>query len=152
MVSRQDILISLASRHANNIFAGRKQVELRRRAMRVEPGATVWIYAKLPVGSIVGRARVEAICSSSPASLWRRFGLVSGLTKAEFFSYFKGVTRGFALVLQGAQRLRQSLSLALLRGIAAGFNPPQFFMRIGVDHPLMALTRVALAKHKSQLP
>src|SRR5438552_11803746 len=96
---KHDILISLASRHADKIFAGEKQVELRRRAMRVAPGATVWIYVKLPVGSIVGRAKLEAIHASSPASLWRRFGLVSGLSKEEFFEYFKGVTQGYALVL-----------------------------------------------------
>ena len=136
MAHRQNILISLASRYAEKIFAGEKQVELRRRAMHVSPGAIVWIYVKLPVGSIVGRARVEAVHASSPASLWRRFGLVSGLSKVEFFAYFKGVTRVFALVLEGARRLKQALSLDSLRGVAEGFNPPQFFVRLTAEHPL----------------
>src|SRR5713101_2882063 len=126
MTDKHDILISLASRHADKIFAGEKQVELRRRTMRVAPGATVWIYVKLPVGSIVGRARVEAVHASSPASLWRRFGLVSGLSREEFFEYFKGVTQGFALVLEGARRLRRSLSLEALRKATRHFQPPQF--------------------------
>ncbi len=136
MSRNQNILISLASRYAEKIFAGEKQVELRRRTMRVAPGATVWIYVKLPVGSIVGRAKVEAVHASSPASLWRRFGLVSGLSKEEFFEYFKGVTQGFALVLEGARRLRQSLSLDSLRRIVEGFNPPQFFVKLTAEHPL----------------
>jgi len=146
MNRNQNILISLASRFAEKIFAGTKQVELRRRAMRVTPGATVWIYVKLPVGSIVGRARVEAVHASSPASLWRRFGLVSGLSKTEFFEYFKGVTQGFALVLEGAKRLRQSLSLDSLRRIAEGFNPPQFFVRLTSEHPLFLAVTAATPK------
>jgi predicted transcriptional regulator len=146
MANKQDILISLASRYAEKIFAGEKQVELRRRTMRVAPGATVWIYVKLPVGSIVGRARVEAVHASSPASLWRRFGLVSGLSREEFFEYFKGVTQGFALVLEGARRLRRSLSLDSLRRIAEGFNPPQFFVRLTAEHPLFSAVTTATSR------
>lgn len=139
MSDSKHILISLASEHAEKIFGGEKLVELRRRRMRVPPGATVWIYVKLPVGSIVGRAKVEAVHSSSPEILWRRFGSVSGLSRQEFFEYFAGVTRGFALVLQGAQRLRRSLSLENLRQIARHFQPPQFFHRLRSDHPLFRL-------------
>lgn len=146
MAHKQDILISLAARYAEKIFAGEKQVELRRRTMHVAPGATVWIYVKLPVGSIVGRAKVEAVHASSPASLWRRFGMVSGLSRQEFFDYFKGVTRGFALVLEGARRLRQSLSLDSLRTIAEGFNPPQFFVRLTAEHPLFLTVTAATSR------
>jgi len=127
MGDKQHIMISLAARHADNIFKGEKQVELRRRAMSVAPGATVWIYVKSPVGSIVGRARVVAVHALSPAMLWRRFGSISGLSKGEFFEYFNGIAQGFALVLEGAKRLRSSLPLAHVRQIAKGFQPPQFF-------------------------
>jgi predicted transcriptional regulator len=137
MSDAQHILISLASRHADKIFSGQKQVELRRRPMHVAPGATVWIYVKLPVGSIVGRVKVEAVHASSPASLWRRFGLVSGLSRREFFEYFRGVTQGFALVLEGAQLLRRSLSLDTLRKATKRFQPPQFFIRLTADHPVL---------------
>lgn len=139
MARRQDILISLASRYAEKIFSGEKQVELRRRTMRVKPGATVWIYVKVPVGSIVGRARVESIHASSPESLWRRFGRVSGLSRSEFFEYFDGVTTGVALVLEGARRLKQALSLATLRQAAKKFQPPQFFLRLPIDHPVLGV-------------
>lgn len=137
MSDNQHILISLASRHADKIFSGQKQVELRRRTMRVAPGATVWIYVKLPVGSIVGRARIEAVHASSPATLWRRFGLMSGLSRQEFFAYFAGVEKGFALVLEGAQRLKRSLSLESLRKAAKRFQPPQFFIWLTADHPVL---------------
>jgi len=137
-MSDDHILISLASRHAEKIFAGQKQVELRRRPMHVAPGATVWIYVKLPVGSIVGRAKIEAVHTLSPTLLWRRFGLMSGLSRQEFFEYFEGVTKGFALVLEGVRRLRQSLPLETLQKAIKSFQPPQFFMRLAADHPVLS--------------
>ena len=136
MGNSEHILISLESRHAENIFAGSKRVELRRRTMNVSPGATLWIYVKLPVGSIVGHARVGEVHASSPSTLWRLYGEVSGLSKREFFDYFGGVEQGVALVLEESTRLRSSLSLEALRQVDEGFQPPQFFARLTSGHPL----------------
>ena len=136
MGEKEHILISLESRHAENIFAGHKQVELRRRTMNVSPGATVWIYVKLPVGSIVGHARVSKVHSSTPNALWRQYGSVSGLSKHEFFAYFGGTEQGVALVLEHSTRLQSSLSLKALRCVDEGFHPPQFFARLTSQHPL----------------
>lgn len=136
MGNNEHILISLESRHAENIFAGHKRVELRRRTMNVSPGATLWIYVKLPVGSIVGHARIGKVHASSPNALWRRYGSVSGLSKHEFFSYFQGAEQGVALILEQSKRLRSSLSLTALRQVDEGFQPPQFFARLTSNHPL----------------
>lgn len=134
--SNEHILISLESRHAENIFAGHKRVELRRRTMNVSPGATLWIYVKLPVGSIVGHARIGKVHASSPNALWRRYGSVSGLSRQEFFEYFVGTEQGVALVLEQSTRLRSSLSLETLRQVDESFQPPQFFARLTSEHPL----------------
>jgi predicted transcriptional regulator len=139
MGNGEHILISLAARHADNIFAGRKQVELRRRIMHVEPGTIVWIYVKLPIGSIIGRVKVVSVHASSPATLWRRFGPISGLSRSEFFDYFNGVEQGVALVLEDAERLPSSLSLEALREIDDSFQPPQFFVRLTAQHPVLEL-------------
>lgn len=136
MHSKEHILISLEPRHAENIFSGRKRVELRRRTMNVSPGATLWIYVKLPVGSIVGRAKIEKVHVSSPSALWRRYGAVSGLSRHEFFEYFDGADQAVALVLEESTRLRSSLPLEALRRVAEGFQPPQFFARLTSKHPL----------------
>lgn len=137
MPKPENILISLSLRHAENILAGTKRVELRRRNMNIDPGATVWMYVKLPVGSIIGQFRVGAIHAGAPAALWRRFGSVSGLSRAEFFEYFSGVTRGVALVLGDSRRLTQQLSLQALRAIDGQFQPPQFFRRLEQGLPLL---------------
>jgi predicted transcriptional regulator len=132
----EHILISLEARHAENIFSGHKRVELRRRTMNVSPGDTLWIYVKLPVGSIIGHARIGEVHTSSPTALWRRYGSVSGLSKQEFFEYFGELEQGVALVLEQSTLLQSSLSLEALRRLDEGFQPPQFFARLASGHPL----------------
>jgi predicted transcriptional regulator len=136
MHSREHVLISLAPRHADNILNGVKSVEFRRRTMHISPGAIIWIYVKLPVGSIVARVKVASVHQLSPTTLWKRFGAVSGLTRGEFFGYFRGVKRGAALVLEDCRRLHQTFSLAALREIDGAFHPPQFFSRLHIEDPL----------------
>jgi predicted transcriptional regulator len=137
MENTEHVLISLEERHANNIFAGKKHVELRRRAMNVKTGTVVWIYVKLPVGRVVGCVRVSAAHLLAPSTLWRRFAKVSGITHREFFDYFDGMPKGFALGLQDPQRLAGAISLAELREASAGFQPPQFFIRLAPGSPLL---------------
>ncbi|MDP2228086.1 MAG: hypothetical protein Q8J78_11490 [Moraxellaceae bacterium] len=151
MTAGDDILISLERRHADNIFSGFKRVELRRRSMQVSPSTTVWIYVKLPVGSVMGRAKVESIHALAPATLWRKFGKISGLSRGEFFEYFDGLEKGVALVLVEAEELKTPISLKDMRELSTGFQPPQFFIRLGNDTPVLhemrsrALADAALA-------
>ena len=132
------ILISLEARHAENILQGRKLVELRRRSMNVNVGTTIWIFAKLPIGSIIGYASVMAVRVNSPLVLWRAFGESSGVSRSEFFEYFDGISKGTALELTNCKRLPTSISLASLRRISVGFHPPQFFSRLKPGTPLLA--------------
>lgn len=130
MNARDHVLISLEERHANNIFAGTKLVELRRRTMHVSVGTVVWIYVKQPVGCVLGQAVVAATHSLNPDQIWRRFGSCSGLSKAEFFDYFDGLDCAFVLELKDARKLKTAVPLEALRDAANGFHPPQFFTRM----------------------
>jgi predicted transcriptional regulator len=138
MLGTEHIMISLEPRHADNILSGTKKVELRRRSMSVSTGATVWLYATHPIGSLVGKVRIADVHAASPKSLWRQFGEASQITRAEFFDYFEGVSCGFALELKGAQRLRRSINLAELRNASTHFHPPQFFMRLPAGNPVLS--------------
>lgn len=132
----EQILISLEPRHAENILEGRKRVELRRRMMHVAIGSTVWFYAKRPVASIIGRAIIQAIHAFAPATLWHKFGAVSGVSRGEFFEYFAERDQGIALELSDCRRLAQGFDLKALRHLHHGFQPPQFFTRLRCDTPL----------------
>jgi predicted transcriptional regulator len=136
MQPNQHVLISLDERHANNILAGTKQVELRRRTMHVEPGSTVWFYVKKPVGAVVGFATVGATYSAAPSTVWRKYCSVSGLSKTEFMSYFDGVAVASAMGLSGAQKLKNPVTLEALRTAMPGFHPPQFYCRLKANSPV----------------
>ena len=144
MRNEENILISLTPRHAENIFSGHKLVELRRRTMHISPGTKAWVYVKLPIGAIIGRVTIRAIHTSTPTSIWRRFGLVSGLTRSEFFDYFSGVTEGVALELDDVKKMRQPICLAKLREASSGFQPPQFFVRLISSNPVLKAVKAKL--------
>jgi predicted transcriptional regulator len=138
MRESENILISLEPRFAESILTGAKRVELRRRSMNIAFGATVWMYAKLPVGSVVGKARIKMLHSEAPKTLWRKYGAVSGISKEEFFDYFNGVSLGVALELVDAVRLNRAIPLNDLRERDERFHPPQFFARMRSNHPLLS--------------
>ncbi|MCL2075285.1 MAG: transcriptional regulator [Betaproteobacteria bacterium] len=135
----RNILISLEQVHAENILSGKKHIELRRRSMSVEPGTVVWIYVKKPLGAVVGYARVVDSHTLSPLMLWEKFSRVSGLSRQDFFAYFDGVSKGFALSLAAAERLHKPVSLESLRRSGNRFHPPQFFMRLPSEDCVLKL-------------
>ena len=145
----QHVLISLEERHANNILAGTKTVELRRRSMHVEPGTLVWFYVKKPVACVVGFAIAGERYAAAPDTVWRKFGKVSGLERKEFMAYFVGCKEASAMRLDAPTRLRESVGLNELRAIAPGFHPPQFYVRMGDASPLRDLLTAQLAKRSA---
>ncbi|KAB0544428.1 putative transcriptional regulator [Kerstersia gyiorum] len=144
MITPHNFLISLEERYANGIFDGTKTVELRRRPMNVSIGATVWIYVKMPVGSVVGCAKVTDLYTLAPSTLWKRFGAVSGLRRQEFFEYFSGLPKAFALGLTDPMKLSSPIPLDKLRDVSGNFHPPQFFINIASDAPLLHAMNKAL--------
>lgn len=139
MRKREQLLISIEKRHAVNILSGAKRVELRRRTMHVAEGDVVWLYEKMPTGAIVGFAMVNGRNCASPRAIWAQFGTVSGLTKAEFMSYFAGSDTAFALSLHRPTVLGKPVPLVDLRKVHPGFQPPQFYCRLPADSPLHTL-------------
>lgn len=151
MIAPHNFLISLEERYANGIFEGTKTVELRRRPMNVAIGSTVWIYVKLPVGSVVGCAKVTQLYTLAPSTLWKRFGAVSGLRRQEFFEYFSGLPKAFALGLSEPTRLSSPIPLNTLRDVSSGFHPPQFFANVASDGPLLhAMNKALRPRHRTK--
>src|SRR5688572_9987098 len=115
MNKHTDILISLKPRHAEYIFEGEKTVELRRRRPKVSPGTKVWIYATAPVAAIRGHASLVRIESACPSVIWEVWGKKTGLSKAEFDSYFEDCEIAHALLLDDVMLMEAALSLMRIR-------------------------------------
>ena len=80
----------------------------------------------------------------APSTLWRRFGTVSGLKRQEFFEYFSGISKAFALGLSEPTELTSPIPLSKLRDVSGGFHPPQFFANVANDGPLLHVMSQAL--------
>lgn len=141
MPESSDILISVEERHVQNLLAGTKQIELRRRAVRVPPKTRVWIYSKVPVGQLRAYGIIESIVEASPCEIWGRYGSVSGLTAEEFYSYFEGANSAHALIFSRVDEVPPNLNLHALRSKLQGFHPPQFFKYLSQDSKELQLFR-----------
>lgn len=145
MAEANDILISVEQRHALNMVAGEKTVELRRRPVRVAQGCRVWIYSKVPRGHVEAIAIVDEVVTSAPSSIWARYSAQTGISRAEFDSYYDGCEVAYAILLRDVRRLGTTISLEEIRKRFASFQPPQFFRKLAEGSPELTLFNSALA-------
>lgn len=139
MCDRADVIISVHNCHARNFQNGRKTVELRRKAVDLRPGTRVWIYSKLPCGSVEMIGIVERVVRASPGYLWRTFGAKTAVTKREFSEYFGDCRGGCAILLRDIRRLQPSVKLATIRRVSNEFHPPQFLKFLSDNSPELKL-------------
>jgi predicted transcriptional regulator len=109
------------------IFSGSKTVELRRVCPKLSAGDLALIYVSSPSKQLQGGFEVGRILSASPLVLWRKVGNKSGITRKEFFAYFRGKKKAHALVIKRAWKLDAPICLTTLRRRKGGFRPPQNF-------------------------
>jgi len=140
-----DILISVEERHASNMLAGKKTVELRRKPLNIPPGTRVWVYSKLPRGQIQALAIVDEVVSGTPRSIWKAYGAQSAISKPEFDAYFADARAGYAVIFEEVKPLAPILSLTSIRERISHFHPPQFFKRLSTSGPELAFFETALA-------
>lgn len=137
----KNILISIEQRHVNNLLNGTKTIELRRRKIDIPKGSKVWIYSKVPTGKVCAYGIVDYIYSDTPSNIWKNYGAVSGITKAEFFEYFSDRDLGCAIVFQQVNEIDDALPLNLIRDKLNSFHPPQFFKYLEENSPELELYR-----------
>jgi len=126
-MSNHAFLISIRPRFAEMIFAGSKTVELRRVCPKVSVGDLALVYVSSPAMELRGSFEVGKILTASPSALWKKVGNKSGITRAEFFAYFKGKKQAHALAIKRAWPLPNPVCLKTLRRHKGGFRPPQNF-------------------------
>lgn len=143
-MSNHAFLISIRPRFAEMIFAGSKTVELRRVCPKVSAGDLALVYVSSPAMELRGSFEVGKILTASPSALWNKVGKSSGITRAEFFAYFKNKKRAHALVIKRAWPLPNPVGLKTLRRYKGGFRPPQNFHYLNRnDSPLLASLVIA---------
>ena len=126
-----DVLLSIRPKYVEAIINGNKRYEFRKVIFKNNV-ATVYIYSTSPKKRIVGNFQVGDIIEDHPSNLWERFKDQSGIEHSEFFRYFNGRDRGFAIEIEKLNRFERPIDP---KELFPGFVPPQSFRYI--DTPII---------------
>ena len=143
VLDEDPIMLSVSPAYARAILAGRKGVELRRRAPRISCGTRAWLYSTLPVGQVVAVLTIDQVVEAPLAELWLRYGPHTAVTRELFDAYFAGLSHGAALIIRDVQALKDPVSLSEIRKSGA-FQPPQFYRRVRAGAPEASLSESEL--------
>lgn len=118
-----NILLSIKPKYAVKIMEGEKKYEFRKRIFKKEV-ENMYIYASSPMSKIVGVIQIEKIMNGSPKKIWEKCSEYSGMTKIEYFCYFKSKKTAFAIKIKNIKRFEEPIDPYC---IFEGFIPPQSF-------------------------
>lgn len=124
MISARAVIFSIKHRWVEEILAGRKTVELRRRPPMIPAGTLGLIYETSPQCCLRASFRTGPTIKDSPDRVWAEWGERSRISRDEFDAYFAERTFAGAIPIRDVQILSLSRSLAELRQ-AVGFSAPE---------------------------
>lgn len=119
------MLISVHPFYAEEIAAGRKKVEFRRR-WSSKPTDVLVVYATAPIKAIVAVAEITDVRRAGHAQLWeicKSFG--GAITRARLRQYMLDLDQGVALLL--GQLVIPKLGISPQEAFGADFVPPQSY-------------------------
>lgn len=105
------ILLSIKPRYVEQILAGRKQVEYRKRIPQEDGVRQVLIYASHPLKKVVAEFTVGEYITDTLELLWEQTHEIGGIAKEEFDDYFEGKTVGYAYRIENLQRFEEAREL-----------------------------------------
>ena len=124
MPDAADAIISIHPNYADEILAGRKTIELRRRVPELPSGTRLWIYATRPTGAVIGVATIQEVARAHPATIWKKHRDGAGVDHASFKAYFNGAQQAVAIILAAVRHVGP-ITIDQLREIRDRFHPPQ---------------------------
>lgn len=134
-----NILLSLKPVYANAILAGKKRYEFRRAIFKNPNVKRAYIYVTAPVGKIVGSFSIGKIIIDTPKKIWQKCKKYAGIGAADFFKYYEGCEKAFAIKIQSVQNFLKPLDPYSKK---PNFKPPQSFCY--VDGELFPEKRISI--------
>lgn len=119
-----DVLLSIKPKYVRSILEGAKRYEFRKAIFRNRSVNRIFIYSSAPEKRIVARFEISRIIEDHPSALWDQTRDHAGINDAEFFSYFAGRSRGYAI---GIENLKEFDTPIDPREEIPGFVPPQSY-------------------------
>ena len=124
MSTNELLVMSIQPQWVDQIVAGLKTVELRRRPPSLSRPTRAIIYETSP------RKRVRVICEMGPVTsgpvgeVWKNLGKQSRVSEDHYSRYFDGMSQAHAIHIGKVMEFPNLLPLDVLRS-SANFIPPQ---------------------------
>ena len=118
------ILLSIKPKYVRSIFTGTKSFEFRKTLFKNRAVRKALIYSSAPEKKIVGSFEIGDIIKKNPVELWKICKYKAGISEEEFFKYFKGKEKGYAIEILSVNKFLKKVDP--YKEIP-GFRPPQSF-------------------------
>jgi type I restriction enzyme S subunit len=119
-----DVLLSIKPKYVKSIIEGDKRYEFRKTIFKNREINRIYIYSSSPVKKIVGTFEIGGILEDHPSDLWDTVKEFAGIDNRDFFVYFEGKSRAFAIKIQNFQEFTD---LVDPYETMPGFVPPQSY-------------------------
>ncbi len=120
------VLLSIKPKYVKKIEQGSKLYEFRKSIFKQDTNE-IWVYASAPIKQIVGKILVDKIIEDTPQNLWSNCYSLAGINKKDFFEYFKGKDKGYAIKIREYKSFTKPINPYNEK---EDFNPPQSFAYI----------------------
>jgi type I restriction enzyme S subunit len=118
------VLLSIRPKYCEAILTGKKKYEFRRTIFKNNDVKKIYLYRNSDIKRIVGSFLISHILMGSPKEIWEKCKKQSGITKREFFDYFKGSDIAYAIRIKKTHKLKRSIDPYTK---VKNFVPPQSF-------------------------
>lgn len=141
-----DILMSVRPKYAEEILAGSKIVEIRKRFSQNWVGCKAVLYASRPQKALVGEATIRRVSSGSPSEIWAAFGPHIACSWREFEEYVGSYIEVKAIELTDVIPYLAPISLSQVSHlIGEDLRPPQSFCDLRLDKQQSGWTKAVSA-------
>lgn len=125
-----NVILSIKPKYANAIIDGSKLYEYRKVLPKNTDIDRVYIYASKPIMAIIGEFTIGAIISDTPQKVWKLTHENGGITKKQFFDYFKGHSVAHAIKIEGVTELVTPIDP---KQVIKDFTAPQNYRYLDYD-------------------
>jgi predicted transcriptional regulator len=119
-----DVLLSIKPKYVKSIIEGDKRYEFRKTIFKNREIDRIFIYSSSPVKKIVGSFEIGCILEDHSSDLWDTVKEFAGIDNRDFFAYFDGKSRAFAIEIQNLQEFNDPIDPY---ETMPGFVPPQSY-------------------------
>lgn len=121
-----DAILSIKPQFVNEIVAGRKRYEFRKRGFKKRVDK-VYVYASSPVCRIIGEFLLGNVLEGAPDRIWSLTSAQAGISKEYFDEYYDKRPIAYALEIKSFVTYKNPINPY---ETIAEFTPPQSFCYI----------------------